>query len=376
MTTRNRLRDPRVRALVGLGAVVAAVVACAPGPPSPAVSTTASASPPSSPSLPSSTAAPPVGVAAIPGTWTAVGVAAGLCTDSPRLVGAGYVADGTTLCAAAGSPTDPASLPTAWNTLLVPAGTEAAAAVRFPPGGGLVVATDDGPCVYETGGATASWRCATAATGYPYTDIHDMTNLGIDAVYALSVAVVLAPDVTTGTGTSWDVPTAVAAPDAVPTRLTALDTPGEEIWVGTNGYGLVVVDVATGTTSVHTASAGLPHDDVRDVVAGATDPTEGRGAPVWVATAGGVGRWDGTGWTSFTTSDGLPANDVQALDVDAAGRVWVATAAGAASFDGTGWHAYTAADGAPGTDLLDVAATAWGVWFATAQDGLVVFLPG
>ncbi len=43
---------------------------------------------------------------------------------------------------------------------------------------------------------------ATAATGYPYTHIHDMTNLGIDAVYALSVAVVLAPDVTTGTGTS------------------------------------------------------------------------------------------------------------------------------------------------------------------------------
>ncbi len=88
-----------------------------------------------------------------------------------------------------------------------------------------------------------------------------------------------------------------------------------------------------------------------------------------------MGRWYGTGWTSFTTSDGLPASDVRALDVGAAGRVWVATAAGAASFDGDGLARLHRRRRRAGTDLLDVAKTAWGVWFATAQDGLVVLLP-
>jgi len=86
-----------------------------------------------------------------------------------------------------------------------------------------------------------------------------------------------------------------------------------------------------------------------------------------------VARWDGTSWTVFTTAEGLPSNDVHAIAVTADGVPWVATAGGPASFDGTAWYGYGSADGVT-AEVTDVDATAWGVWFATPGDGLLVFV--
>jgi len=358
----------------GVALAAAALAGCLPGGSSGGSATTGV------PTATGTTAASPTATAtasgAVPGTWTLLTSADGVCTDSPRLIGAAFVAEGTTIC----TPTAPLgptpAAPTTWNTLTVPAGERATGAVRFPPGGGLVVATNAGPCLYEAGGPSPVWDCRTAATGFPYLDITGLAAIGIDAVYVLPDMIAHVPDLFTTPGTTWDIGTIVSAADAMPTRVAVVETPTAEVWSGTNGHGVVVIDVASGTTTRQTAAAGLPSNDVRDLAAGSSDPKEGAGYPVWAATAGGVARWDGVAWTAWTTADGLPSNDVRAIAVDADGIVWVATAGGPATFDGTAWHGYGPADGVPAVDVMDVAVTPWGVWFAAPAEGLLVFIPG
>jgi len=374
-------RRSRVEALALVLALSGAALAgCLPSGTSPTGSATPSASEAPTTAEPTTTPDPttpaPTAVGtAIPGTWTQLTSADGVCTDSPRLIGESFVAEGTTLCSPTGPTTAPPAVPAAWSTLTVPVGDRATAAVRFPPGGGLVVATNAGPCLWDVNGATPAWDCRTAADGFPYLDISGLANIGIDAIYVLPASIAHVPDLFTTPGTEWSIPAIVGGADAMPTRIAPIETPTAEVWAGTNGHGVVVMDVAGGTTSRQTTAAGLPSDDVRDLAAGSNHAKYGFGYPVWAATSGGVASWDGSAWTSYTTVDGLPSNDVRGIAVAYDGVVWVATAGGPASFDGTAWHAYTAADGVPAMDVMDVATTAWGMWFATAADGLLVFIP-
>jgi ligand-binding sensor domain-containing protein len=73
---------------------------------------------------------------------------------------------------------------------------------------------------------------------------------------------------------------------------------------------------------------------------------EGPDGSLWFATAGGVSRFDGEEWTTYTTLDGLADNDSTALAVDGAGSVWVGsgsggyTGGGMSRFDGQAWTTY------------------------------------
>jgi len=110
----------------------------------------------------------------------------------------------------------------------------------------------------------------------------------------------------------------------------------------------------------------LPGLDVRDIAWVGGDH-------MWVATDGGVGVYDGTGWTAYRTPD-LVSNNVQTIFPDShSGQVWVGTANGASVFDqetGT-WTSYTTAN--TGGDLVDdniqaIHVDSWRrVWFATSQ---------
>lgn len=364
---------PRAYRLLSPAILTAVLVAgCLPGTNSPG-SPSPSASSASAPADPTgaTTSSSPAG-AAVPGSWSVLTTADGVCTNSPRLIGAAFVAEGTTLCSPSGGGGPTPTAPTAWTSITVPEGEHATAAVRFPPGGGLVVATDDGPCIQGLG-APGTWDCHPAASGFPLTALTGLANIGIDAVYVLPDSIALVPDLLSTPGITWSLPALLGAADAMPTRITTIETPTQEIWTGTNGHGVVVLDV-TGASTRHTTTDGLPSGDVRDLAAGSSDAKFGPGYPVWAATAGGVARWDGSTWTTFTTSDGLPSNDVRAIAVTP-DSVWVATAGGPASFDGTAWYGYGTADGVPAVEVMDVASTAWGVWFATPADGLLVFLP-
>jgi len=72
-----------------------------------------------------------------------------------------------------------------------------------------------------------------------------------------------------------------------------------------------------------------------------------QGRYVWGGGSGGLVRWDQAGETYdlFTTANGLPDNDINALLVDDDDRLWAATRAGIAVFDGETWSTFGKSDG-------------------------------
>ncbi len=67
---------------------------------------------------------------------------------------------------------------------------------------------------------------------------------------------------------------------------------------------------------------------------------------IWAGTwGGGVSRFDGSSWRSFTTSDGLAGNIVYAIARDQSGALWFGTDGGVTRFDGSSWRSLTIQDG-------------------------------
>ncbi len=75
-----------------------------------------------------------------------------------------------------------------------------------------------------------------------------------------------------------------------------------------------------------TTADGLPHPSLYALA-------QDRFGYLWVATFGGIARFDGTGFTSWRVADGLPDANVRTLMEDRKGRLWVATASGAVRFE-------------------------------------------
>ncbi len=94
---------------------------------------------------------------------------------------------------------------------------------------------------------------------------------------------------------------------------------------------------------------------------------------VWIATSGGVVRWDTNGnhYTLYTTLDGLAHGEVKAIAVSSAGEVWAGTRGGGVSrFDGHGWTTFDETNGLPSNWANAVAITADGTVWVGTEDGL------
>jgi ligand-binding sensor domain-containing protein len=123
------------------------------------------------------------------------------------------------------------------------------------------------------------------------------------------------------------------------------DTQGN-LWIGTE-KGVQRFD-GTVFTTYTTSNSGLVNDRVK-----AIDVTNT--GIVWIGTESGLSRFDGKTWTSFTTQNsGIPSNYVNALAVDRNNVVWMAhyeyqKDMGASSFDGTTWQVYPPSTSLKGT---------------------------
>ncbi len=62
---------------------------------------------------------------------------------------------------------------------------------------------------------------------------------------------------------------------------------------------------------------------------------------MWIGTADGASRYDGSNWTTFTTGNGLPSNDVKSISEDASGNIWFGTTKGIGVYNGSSWSYYT-----------------------------------
>ena len=114
--------------------------------------------------------------------------------------------------------------------------------------------------------------------------------------------------------------------------VTAILPDGELLWAGTHGGDLVRLNPTTGEEQHFTyPTAGVT---VRDLA------RDSRGQ-VWVATDGGLGRFDSRTWVTYNPDNSdFPAMDVRAVLVDETERVWAATDAGIAYFEDGAWVTY------------------------------------
>lgn len=71
-----------------------------------------------------------------------------------------------------------------------------------------------------------------------------------------------------------------------------------------------------------------------------------RDGAVWVGTwGGGLSRFDGAKWKTYTTAEGLPGNHVFMLHFDTKGQLWIGTSRGLAQMDKDKFRVFTTGDG-------------------------------
>ena len=133
------------------------------------------------------------------------------------------------------------------------------------------------------------------------------------------------------------------------------------LWVGTEGGGVSRYDGQKWTT--FTVEDGLADDAVRSVL---QDP-EGN---LWIGTwGGGVSRYDGETWRTYSTEDGLPHNNVGPMLQDRDGNLWFGTWGGGASrYDGENWRNFSTQDGLAHSNVNAIFQDREGnLWFATGS---------
>ncbi|MCJ8288608.1 MAG: T9SS type A sorting domain-containing protein [Crocinitomicaceae bacterium] len=115
------------------------------------------------------------------------------------------------------------------------------------------------------------------------------------------------------------------------------------------------------TITNYTTADGLLADNVNCVDVDANDA-------VWFGTQNGVSVFDGVTWVSHTTSTdpGLIDNTIQAIFVASSGDVWIGTDFGASVYSATTWTSFTTTDGLGNNQIKCINEDAAGqIWFGT-----------
>lgn len=134
-------------------------------------------------------------------------------------------------------------------------------------------------------------------------------------------------------------------------------------WFGTQS-GLSKFDGTTWTT--YTTSDGLIDNYVQCLAAD-------NESNLWVGTGNGVSKFNGSTWISFTTEQGLPDNSVNYIAVDDSGNIWFATYSGLAKFDGASFTTYTTANGLSSDLITYILPVGSKVWLGTIGGGLACY---
>ena len=96
---------------------------------------------------------------------------------------------------------------------------------------------------------------------------------------------------------------------------------------------------------------------------------------LWLATEGGISRYDGNRFTNFTTEQGLVTNFVNSVIEDKNGNMWFGTfGGGLCRYDGKSFTNYTSTQGLASNFLNCINEDKQGnIWFATNGSGLTCY---
>lgn len=141
-------------------------------------------------------------------------------------------------------------------------------------------------------------------------------------------------------------------------RAILPDTLGN-IWLGTEEAGLWKLDEAEKLSK--TIITGKEYNGFIKAIA-----IDSQGNK-WCSNGVGVSKFDGSGWTTYTTREGLASNEVICIKADPGGNIWVGTANGLSQFDGQRWSNYLA-----GKIVQTIAIDAAGnKWIGTMGNGVI-----
>lgn len=132
------------------------------------------------------------------------------------------------------------------------------------------------------------------------------------------------------------------------------------VWLATGG-GLVRYDGVT-FTLVDVGAPQAPHGvRIRAL-------HEDRTGALWIGTEyGGVSRYANGKFTTYTTRNGLPSDMVFSIAEDDRGRIWLATEYGLVCLDGQRVRTYTTRDGLPFDAVTRMASDRGGLWIGTIR---------
>ena len=110
---------------------------------------------------------------------------------------------------------------------------------------------------------------------------------------------------------------------------------------------------------------GLPQNSVHQVL-------QTRDGYLWIATEGGVARFNGIQFTVFNQENdpAFTSNDTCCLAEDRSGVLWIGTSDGLLEYAGGAFRRYSMADGLPSPVVLSLAPTGDGLLLVLTSDGL------
>lgn len=98
---------------------------------------------------------------------------------------------------------------------------------------------------------------------------------------------------------------------------------------------------------------------------------------MWFATSGGISRYDGVSFTSFTAEHGLPSELTRTVVEDASGSLWFGTSTGVSRFDGRRFEHFGREGGVGRGVVWASTVDPFGhPWFGTQEGGATVFVDG
>jgi DNA-binding CsgD family transcriptional regulator/sugar lactone lactonase YvrE len=205
-------------------------------------------------------------------------------------------------------------------------------ALLTDPQGHLWVATEQSGIFVQR---DTDWEHFTTADGLPSDEIYGLTLDAAGAVWASTWKGIAKYD-----GVRWSVPYSAENRTLFSdhTHTVAFTTDGY-IWVGHISEGVSYCCTPAGEWVHYTAESDtIGGNNIRDIL---VRPESTGDQSIWVATQdGGVSRYYQEQWTTYRETDGLPSLMTNDLAIDRYGRVWVATAEGVGYFDGQRWQVY------------------------------------
>lgn len=136
---------------------------------------------------------------------------------------------------------------------------------------------------------------------------------------------------------TWTVYNTTTNPTLPHNTISAIaDDADNNIWVGTD-YGVSVYDGTNFTT--YTTTDGLGNDRINHIA-------QAPNGDIWFGEFSGASVYNGSTFTAYNTSNGLPFGGINYVDFDSNGDIYMASGLGGyIQYDGTNFTAYTTGDG-------------------------------